>query len=602
MTAFSVRGKAVILTVNLFMSRNNNQNKRERYYNQTEILREYGLTKKILEDYFPAPEVRYVGKKYRYTRLWKESDVLAAMQNPKVQAAAAEHQAKLREAAMQREIAAKLLAYTPDSMIRSGTGRGRTFVLHVGPTNSGKTYDAVEALKQAGNGVYLGPLRLLALEMYDKLNAAGYPCSLLTGEESLPVEGAQYVASTIELCNFRKHYRVAVIDEAQLVTDGDRGSNWLRAICQVNADEVHICLAPEALTYIEDLVKQFGDPYTVRRHERLVPLVYSGRLAGFEELQPKDAIICFSRKNVLSTAAQLEKAGFRASVIYGALPPAARRNEVDRYNRGETNIIVATDAIGMGISLPIRRVIFAETRKFDGVATRDLTPGEVRQIAGRAGRYGMFDLGEVLTMDESDIIENGLKYSAARVKAPCISFPREMLDTDYPIDLLLKTWQKLPPNAGFKREDMQDALYLYTLIQKHAQNASRELIFNLITCPVDSGSRELAMYWQTCALRILRGSLPRTPSFDIETLMGCELQYKGYDIYHQLITRTGGTDDSTAEREAICKRIAELMEADKTTFIRHCSGCGKELPIGYSYNLCEACFRRQRSWRRGDRN
>jgi ATP-dependent RNA helicase SUPV3L1/SUV3 len=124
-------------------------------------------------------------------------------------------------------------------------------------------------------------------------------------------------------------------------------------------------MAPEALRYIEGLIKKFSDQYSIVRHERLAPLRYGGTCRGYQDLRPDDALICFSRKSVLSTAALLEKNGFRASVIYGALPPEARRNEVRKYTSGETNIVVATDAIGLGISLPIKRVIFAETEKYD---------------------------------------------------------------------------------------------------------------------------------------------------------------------------------------------------------------------------------------------
>ena len=155
------------------------------------------------------------------------------------------------------------------------------------------------------------------------------------------------------------------------------------------------------MPFIEKLIKSFGDPYNVVWHKRLAPLRYAGQCGSYRDFRPDDAIICFSRKSVLSTAAILEKHGFRASVIYGALPPEARRNEVRKYLSGENNIVVATDAIGLGISLPIRRVIFAETEKFDGREFRQLSTAEVNQIGGRAGRYGMHEYGEVLVLGGS---------------------------------------------------------------------------------------------------------------------------------------------------------------------------------------------------------
>ncbi len=565
------------------------QNGRKAQISQKQAIEEYGVTKKIIEQFFPKPRV-ITTRRHHYLRLWDRQAVEEVVRQPEVKKLIEEVNASRRREKEINEVRSLLLAYSPDHLVDKAKQLKRCFVLHVGPTNSGKTHDALEALKAAGNGTYLGPLRLLALEMFDRLNAAGVPCSLLTGEESIPTDGAQVVSSTVELCSFQTHYQVAVIDEAQLITDDERGSAWLKAICCVDADEVHICLAPEALKIVETLVAQFDDPYTVVHHERLVPLEYRGRLESFEQLQPYDAVICFSRKNVLSTAAHLERLGFKASVIYGALPPLARRNEVEKYTAGETNLIVATDAIGMGISLPIRRVVFAETRKFDGRQTRDLTSGEVRQIAGRAGRYGMFNLGEVLTMDDSNVIENGLSVPAMRVRTPCIEFPREMLDTAYDLDILLKGWQTLPVNRSFKREDMSSALNLYSLLRENTRGQDRQLVFSLITCPVDSNDRELALYWLNCARNILRGRRIPDPHFDIDTLLGCEQQYKAWDINHQLKLRIGVRDDNLGQREEICRRIQELMAADKGEYIRKCTVCGTELPLGYPYNLCEKCF------------
>ncbi|MBQ1289782.1 MAG: hypothetical protein IIY28_00380 [Lachnospiraceae bacterium] len=98
--------------------------------------------------------------------------------------------------------------YSPDSYIERARRLKRSFVLHIGPTNSGKTHDAIEDLKRNLPGTYLGPLRLLALEMFDRINAAGIPCSMLTGEESIPVDNAQIVSSTIELCDYRTHFKL----------------------------------------------------------------------------------------------------------------------------------------------------------------------------------------------------------------------------------------------------------------------------------------------------------------------------------------------------------------------------------------------------------
>ncbi|MBP3894866.1 MAG: hypothetical protein J6D07_00210, partial [Mogibacterium sp.] len=150
----------------------------------------------------------------------------------------------------------------------------RHFILHIGPTNSGKTHDAIEALINADSGVYLAPLRLLAYEQYDTLNRAGAACTLVTGEERRVVDGAQLRSSTIEMLDFKKRYDVAVIDEAQMATDDERGGAWTAAILGVRAKEIHVCSAPSAETLLKRLVSECGDTCEVVRHERKTPLVF----------------------------------------------------------------------------------------------------------------------------------------------------------------------------------------------------------------------------------------------------------------------------------------------------------------------------------------
>ena len=561
---------------------------------QRQIIEEYGVSKNQIHRYFPKPQVKTIRKRngvYWNIGVWPREQVEQQLKHPEIARTLEEKQNAANEQKQISQIREIFRQYSPEAYVERAKQMKRSFVLHVGPTNSGKTYDAIEDLKKNTPGTYLGPLRLLALEMFDRINAAGIPCSMLTGEESIPVENAVVVSSTIELCDCKSHFKTAVIDEAQLIAEPSRGASWLRAICLVDADVVHICMAPEALVYIESLIESFGDPYTVVRHERLAPLRYGGVCSDYSDLRPDDALICFSRKSVLSTAALLEKNGFRASVIYGALPPEARRNEVRRYTSGETNIVVATDAIGLGISLPIKRVIFAETEKYDGRQFRTLSTAEINQIGGRAGRYGMNEYGEVLVMGNKSVVRDKLGKSVRNVRAACIAFPREVLETDYPIALLLKVWQSMEPSSGFVREDMRDAQILLKCLKgMRALGTERELVFNLITCPVDTRTEELVSYWAECARAILRKKKIPAPYFGTETLQDCELQYKAYDIRHQLLRRIGEYDDCTAERSAICERIAELMKENKDQYIRRCRVCGRELPIGSRFNICEECY------------
>ena len=557
-----------------------------------QIIQKYAVSKKLIQMYFPKPDiirVRGRGGSWWTVEGWPEKTVEEAVRHPEIQKVIKEREDRLIRDRKIQEITALYESFSPEAYVRRARELSRAFVLHVGPTNSGKTYDAIEDLKKNTPGTYLGPLRLLALEMFDKINDAGIPCSMLTGEESISVDGAQIVSSTIELCDFKARYKTAVIDEAQLIADKDRGSAWLKALCLVNAETVHICMAPEALPYMERLITSFGDPYTVVRHHRLAPLRYAGCCEGYRDFRPDDAIICFSRKSVLSTAAILEKHGFHASVIYGALPPEARRNEVRKYLSGENDIVVATDAIGMGISLPIKRVVFAETEKFDGKEFRPLTTAEVNQIGGRAGRYGLNEYGEVLAVGNPQLIANKLGQKVKAIRQVCIGFPREALTMDYPLELLLLAWDKMPKAQEFIRESMQDARILLQSVKNKITPENTELVYDLITCPVDTRSTELIIYWAKCAGAILKNKQVPKPYFGDETLQDCELQYKAFDIHHQLLRRIGIEDECAKERRAICERIAELMKADKEQYIRRCADCGKELPIGTIFKYCDHC-------------
>ncbi|WP_047548744.1 helicase-related protein [Methylotenera sp. G11] len=284
---------------------------------------------------------------------------------------------------------------------------------YLGPTNSGKTYQALLALEKAQSGVYLAPLRLLAMEVRDRLVAAGVPCNLITGEERVLMEGARHTASTIEMMNPRTQVEVAVIDEIQMLLDPDRGSAWTAALVGAPAAKVFICGSTAVTKPCIDVIETLDESYDVTYLERKTPLVLEheslcGKRYSKQKLKPKlqkgDAVIAFSRKDVLTFSARFRQWGFTVATIYGALAPEVRRTESERFSSGQADILVATDAIGMGLNLPIRRVIFSHIHKFDGIAPRMLNMTEVRQIAGRAGRFGIYDTGYVNVLEEDELI------------------------------------------------------------------------------------------------------------------------------------------------------------------------------------------------------
>jgi len=278
----------------------------------------------------------------------------------------------------------------------------RSVTLFVGPPNSGKTHAAFERLAQARDGAYLAPLRLLALEGRDRLAARGVPCSLLTGEESVPVDDARVVSSTIEMIGTRRAIDVAVIDEAQMIFDPSRGWAWTQAIVGAPANEVIVICSAYAVPAIESLLGLCGERCTVQHFERKQAVQLLPSAVSIAGLRSGDAVVAFSRRDVLMLRDRVAEGGKSVSVVYGALPPEVRRREAERFAQGQSEVLIATDAIGMGLNLPIRRVLFSTLVKFDGEADRPLSVSEVHQIAGRAGRFGLQEEGFVGVLREAE--------------------------------------------------------------------------------------------------------------------------------------------------------------------------------------------------------
>ncbi len=273
--------------------------------------------------------------------------------------------------------------------------KNRKVIYHMGPTNSGKTYHAIEALCQAQKGCYLAPLRLLAGELFDTMSEKGVVTTLLTGEEVIEKPGATHYSSTIEMAKLHEEFDCAVIDEIQMIGDPQRGWAWTRALVNLDADEVHLCGDASAHGLVEEILKLTGDTLEVRHYERMTQLVVEDRKIEMQQLKRGDALIVFSRRNALKFKLALEKLNFKVSIIYGMLSPEVRREQARKFDSGETDIMVSTDAIAMGMNLPVQRIVFSTFAKFYDGKEYPLSESEIKQIAGRAGRYLRFPTGYV---------------------------------------------------------------------------------------------------------------------------------------------------------------------------------------------------------------
>ncbi|KAI8566289.1 hypothetical protein RHMOL_Rhmol02G0028700 [Rhododendron molle] len=284
----------------------------------------------------------------------------------------------------------------PHTWYPNARRKNRNVVLHVGPTNSGKTYHALKQLESSPTGVYCGPLRLLAWEVAKRLNKAKVPCDLITGQEREEVDGAKHKAVTVEMADVTSDYDCAVIDEIQMVGCKTRGFSFTRALLGISANELHLCGDPAAVPLIQEILKVTGDNVKVQYYERLSPLVpLKVPLGSFSNIQTGDCIVTFSRRMIYK---------LKATMFNDA--------------SSEFDVLVASDAIGMGLNLNISRIIFSTLKKFDGTEMRELTISEIKQIAGRAGRYGSkFPLGEVTCLDAEDL---PLLHSALESKSPVL--------------------------------------------------------------------------------------------------------------------------------------------------------------------------------------
>ena len=479
----------------------------------------------------------------------------------------------------------------------------RHFILHIGPTNSGKTFQALERLKEAACGVYLGPLRLLALEVYERMNEMGVPCTMRTGQECIEEEGSRVTASTIEMADFDENYDIAVIDEAQLVADTDRGHSWTKAILGLRAEEIHICMSPAAEQAVCHLIGLCGDDYEVRRYERKTELICEDRPFVFpDDVREGDALIAFSKKSVLDVAGRLEEAGVSSSVIYGSLPPEIRRRQTRLFNRGKTKVAVATDAIGMGLNLPVRRIVFLQTDKFDGVSRRPLRTSEIKQIAGRAGRFGIYDKGYVSAMGEEELeyIRQNFKAAEEPLTQVNLGFPQVLLDIDAPMDELLKIWYSVTPSEPFVKENIDEALYLYEQAKKCRSMIdgfeNKHLLYRMITCPIDIKDRKVVSLWlDYCKTWSADVSLER-PVLRREKKGGIlqyETYYKQLDLYYQFSHRMQKEIDEewlAAEREKTELQIMNYLAKGKQNYIARCRYCGKLLPLGSPFQVCDRCY------------
>ena len=411
----------------------------------------------------------------------------------------------------------------------------RKIYIHLGETNTGKTYTAMERLKEARNGVYLSPLRILALENFEKLNNNKIICNLLTGEEEILKEGATHTSCTIEKVDLKKEYDIAIIDEIQMISDSQRGAAWTKALLALRCKEIHICGALNAKAIIEKILTDCGDEYEFKEYKRNIPLEVQEKNFSYDDAKEGDAIVVFSKKKVLQIAGQYSDNGIKTSIIYGDLPPEVRRKQYDMFIKKENKVLVTTDAIGMGVNLPIKRIIFLDIQKFDGEEIRGLTSQEVKQVAGRAGRKGIYEVGYVATVrDNQKYIKDKLAEKDEIIKKAVLGPSEAILNIkSLPLNEKLALWASREDVLDYyKKMDINEYLIILDRLKKY--KLKEETQWELLKIPFDISKDELMNTFLTYVeeIFILKNKVITRPQCFKGNLDELEIYYQRINMYY----------------------------------------------------------------------
>jgi len=495
-------------------------------------------------------------------------------------------------------------------------------VAHLGPTNSGKTYEALELLVERGRGVYACPLRMLAQEAHRRL--AGLlgeeQVGLITGEERIN-EHAPVLCCTVEMAPGSGE--VLVLDEVQWADDEERGAAWTELLLAGEYRHIRLLGALDALP----LVRRAFPDAELRVHERKLPLEFVGS-RQLRSLTPGSVVVAFSRKAVLALAGEINRLRpDRVAVLYGAMPLASRREEIDRFLAGSAEVCVATDVLGHGVNLPCETLLFAETTKFDGVERRPLLPWELAQIAGRAGRFGLVERGHVGVLvglpwanADPDIVESALQphvelpegHRGYRIVDEARIGPRLGdlgVDDARDLDAALGAWHRVATRewaheSWLAVESLQPLRGRLAVVQRHLRERGRSLgledTWRLANAPIDpdgaellgvlalalSGDRAqrplLQFLLDTSRLRDARLEEAEEAGRVAAILRWFALQYPG--VGGVTIERAAELERAAAER--VVRRLAVEVRDGR---IGRCRSCGRSCPPWFP--LCDQCAR-----------
>ena len=479
------------------------------------------------------------------------------------------------------------------------------YVIHVGKTNSGKTYNALQRLKEVGGGIYLAPLRLLAWEVYDRLNNEGSRCSLVTGEEQIEYSNAKITSATIEMASYSKEYEMAIIDESFMIGDKDRGKSWLNAMLNIKAKEIHIIINEEALELVTKILDLTDRGYEIKKYEMLQKFKFAEKNFIFSKNIPKRGVfVTFSRINVLINKMKIENLGFNVSALYGNLPPEIKKKQIEDFIEGRTDMLVTTDVIGMGINVPCDYIIFLETEKFDGITNRALNSMEVRQIAGRTGRYGLSNEDSFVSSVNSQQLKfiKGKYQENYTVRLAYFGLTYEIFSS-FPEDMLIKDRINYFKNIDFipsrlkgivLKEDVQKYLSIESLIEVHKFDL--KTAWHLLTAPTKYNNEE---YFKGLIHYYAQNKTLKLPHIQNDYLEAKSLEdvISEVELYLNLTRHLNHDSDKTEkikkDKEMLIEKLTTILLDKKLARKKSCKLCPTLLDITYPYGYCKDCYNKK---------
>lgn len=309
----------------------------------------------------------------------------------------------------------------------------------------------------------------------------------------------------------------------------------------------------------------------IHEYERDIPLKVDLRNFKIEQVKPADALIVFSRKKVLQTAAKLEKDGHKVSVIYGSMPPETRRKQIEQFINRETTVIVSTDAIGMGLNLPIRRIVLLENMKFDGQKRRLLTSQELKQIAGRAGRKGLYNVGEVAFAKDAKQMRELLFSADEQISkfsiAPTSDMLRRFKEYHHDLGTFFDMWAKFKNPKGTQKSNLAQERELYEEVKDTLIEAKMPIVdlYGYLQLPFSAKESSLKKQWVASMNAIVnREELPE-PRIIEGSLEKLELSYKAIGLHLLFLYRMDRRPEAIyweRVREELTDKIHNVLRKD----------------------------------------